>query len=322
MKRGKVAIISGILAFSMLLTSPNGSSKSNSLEKDDDMNSLIIPDELMQDIADKIDDIDLNIEYVPYEEENIGTEDEPQEVTINTEDNQSDDVISDEVVENTPEQEDNDSEYKFNLAYVLYDNIAAYNENTDTLHYIERFQKVFILNKEDEVSLIEYITEDNETIVGYIRNENLRILTDTFVEIDKSEKVERLYVCGEIVLESPVVLGLEWSTPTNCGCYEIYAKEQGVFLKKYDENGNLLYSKYVDYWEPFDGGIGLHDAERHVHYDENGNPIIYHGWRELEDFGKEKYPDGASNGCVNETNEAARIIFENTEVGTPVLIHN
>ena len=54
---------------------------------------------------------------------------------------------------------------------------------------------------------------------------------------------------------------------------------------------------------PFNGGIGIHDAS----------------WRNK--FGGEIYKTGGSHGCVNSPYEVAKAIFDNIEVGTPVVCY-
>ena len=56
-------------------------------------------------------------------------------------------------------------------------------------------------------------------------------------------------------------------------------------------------------WMPVVKSIGLHDAN----------------WR--SEFGGEIYKRDGSHGCVNMPDETTDIIFENAEIGTPVMIY-
>ena len=303
MKKGNIAFASFVLAISMLLTS-HGHNTNDISKNKDNLDNLVVPEETVEIIADSISD-SKNI-YDQYTECNIEIDQGQNEVDEG------------ELVQENEEIE----EHHFNLAYISNDNVIALNEDgTVELFRIDLYQKVIILDSKQNKSLVEFVTDDKQVMVGYISNDYFKVLPGTFVEIDKDLQIERLYVDGEVILESPVVTGLEYSTPTPVGYYQIWAKEKGVFLKGYDDNGNLKYSSYVDFWEPFNGGIGLHDAERHTDYDANGNPVTIHGWRNFEDFGGNTYLYGGSHGCVNETHDAAEMIYENTEVGTPVLVH-
>ena len=64
------------------------------------------------------------------------------------------------------------------------------------------------------------------------------------------------------------------------------------------------YNVHVDYWIGFIGfQIGIHDAD----------------WRTI--FGGQQYIREGSHGCINTPKEAVIPIFENIEVGVPVLVH-
>ena len=64
------------------------------------------------------------------------------------------------------------------------------------------------------------------------------------------------------------------------------------------------YSSPVEYWMPFNGNIGIHDAS----------------WRTT--FGGELYKTSGSHGCVNTPPANAKKIFEKIEKGMPVIVHN
>ena len=59
----------------------------------------------------------------------------------------------------------------------------------------------------------------------------------------------------------------------------------------------------VDFWMPFNGNIGIHDAS----------------WR--TEFGKNIYMTNGSHGCVNSPYELANTIFDNIEAGTPIVCY-
>ena len=58
----------------------------------------------------------------------------------------------------------------------------------------------------------------------------------------------------------------------------------------------------MKYWMPVKGGIGLHDAS----------------WR--KEFGGEIYKTNGSHGCINIPRDVMKEIYENFEVGTPVIM--
>ena len=64
------------------------------------------------------------------------------------------------------------------------------------------------------------------------------------------------------------------------------------------------YASPVSFWMPFNGGIGIHDAN----------------WR--YEFGRNIYMTNGSHGCVNMPPEMAGKLFELISAGTPVVVHN
>ena len=107
------------------------------------------------------------------------------------------------------------------------------------------------------------------------------------------------YKNGELVVESDFVSGNEsrgWATPA--GAYPLTYKQRNAVLK--GEN----YRTPVSYWMPFNGGIGLHDAN----------------WR--GSFGGSIYKTSGSHGCVNLPPSVAKTIYEGISAGDPVLCYH
>ena len=124
----------------------------------------------------------------------------------------------------------------------------------------------------------------------------LKEVEGKLIEIDLTDQIVSLYCENDILMRSKTVTGKS-STPTNIGSFKIYAKEKDRYLKGAD------YNSHVDFWMPFDGGIGLHDAT----------------WR--KQFGGEIYKKNGSHGCVNLPYDVAEYIYNNVKVGTKVLVH-
>lgn len=219
------------------------------------------------------------------------------------------DDIDDEIIEDVveiPEVEEEttivEEESKVielhSFAYVLYDTPIYDNENTmNEIDYIDQYQKVFVISSKDNLSLVRYSTsneEENKT--GYIYSDNLELLPSLFVEVDISDQELNLYKDNESILCSSVVTG-KTSTPTNLGYFDIDWMTTDTYLKGAD------YCTHVDYWMPFDGGIGLHDAP----------------WR--DSFGGDIYIDNGSHGCVNLDYNTASTIYDYVEPGSRVLVH-
>lgn len=120
----------------------------------------------------------------------------------------------------------------------------------------------------------------------------------TYVEISLSNQQLFLYKDGQKILETNVVTGnTSLGRGTPAGYYTIKNKTRDTVLRGVD------YASHVNYWMPFNGGIGLHDAT----------------WR--SSFGGTIYQYDGSHGCVNMQLDAARITYENVSVGTPVILY-
>ena len=122
---------------------------------------------------------------------------------------------------------------------------------------------------------------------------------DTYVEINLTGQHLFFYKEGKLVVESDFVSGnlaKGWGTPA--GSYPLAYKQKNAVLK--GEN----YRTPVNYWMPFNNGIGMHDAK----------------WR--SSFGGAIYKTSGSHGCINLPPSVAKTIFDNISAGTPVICYN
>lgn len=118
---------------------------------------------------------------------------------------------------------------------------------------------------------------------------------NSYVEVNLTAQHLFLYINGQRVLDSPVVTGnvsKEWSTPA--GAYAITYCDRDTML-----NGE----SHVNYWMPFNGNIGLHDAS----------------WR--SHFGGADYLTKGSHGCVNLPMNVSPEIYKQVSAGFPVLLY-
>lgn len=131
---------------------------------------------------------------------------------------------------------------------------------------------------------------------------------NSYVEISLTKQHVWLYKNGSLVIESDMASGT-YNDPereTHVGTYDINAKQRDTTLGTIEKQG---YESPVKFWMPFDEGIGLHDAS----------------WREEDpahpQFGGSYYKYAGSHGCVNLPTAVAKVIYENVEVGTPVIVY-
>lgn len=124
-------------------------------------------------------------------------------------------------------------------------------------------------------------------------------LGSTFVEVDMSKQHLWFYRDGYLVVDGDVVTGnlSENGCETPTGVYKIYSKQRNAVLTGPD------YASPVDFWMPFTGNYGLHNAP----------------WR--SEFGGEIYKTSGSHGCVNLPYSVAQEIYDNAYVGVPVVLY-
>ena len=132
---------------------------------------------------------------------------------------------------------------------------------------------------------------------------NLDSHLNNYIELDITRQTLWFYKNGECIVEAPCVTGNvsnNHSTPT--GVYVIDKKVRNTYLSGFNSDGTY-YSSFVNYWMPFKGYIGLHDAT----------------WR--KNFGDTIYLEHGSHGCVNLPFSEAKTIFENIDYSTWSIIY-
>lgn len=121
----------------------------------------------------------------------------------------------------------------------------------------------------------------------------------SYVEADLTNQHLYLYHKGELVLETDFVSG-DMRVPGNI-------TPQGVFGLTYKTTNAVLrgqdYETPVNYWMPFHGNFGMHDAT----------------WR--SQFGGDIYLTDGSHGCLNLPLENAAILYDYLYAGHPVICY-
>ncbi|MBO7530880.1 MAG: L,D-transpeptidase, partial [Lachnospiraceae bacterium] len=127
----------------------------------------------------------------------------------------------------------------------------------------------------------------------------LNDIGDTYIEVDLSDQYMYYYKNGELILETDIVSGdipKGWTTPR--GVFAINGKYTDTYLYGRD------YIDFVSYWMPYFRGYGLHDSD----------------WR--DEWGGDIYTYDGSHGCINMCKDSARTVYENIEIGTPVVVYD
>lgn len=127
---------------------------------------------------------------------------------------------------------------------------------------------------------------------------NSNDIGNSYVEIDLKNQMVYVYSKGKLIVKTPTVTGnisKGYNTPT--GVFPLNYKEKDTVL-----NGST-YAAPVQYWMPFNGNIGLHDAN----------------WR--SSFGGDIYKNNGSHGCINLPPKNTKAIFDSIYPGIPVIVH-
>ena len=137
---------------------------------------------------------------------------------------------------------------------------------------------------------------------GYIRSD---LITKDLIIVDISDQMLYYFKNDETILVTSVVTGMKNRHDTPLGNYTLYTsdKQTNRYLRGYNDDGSK-YNAYVNYWMPFNRGVGFHDAT----------------WRSLGEFNKNTYVNNGSHGCVNMKKEDAKVLFTNTTTNTAVTV--
>lgn len=128
---------------------------------------------------------------------------------------------------------------------------------------------------------------------------------NTYVEVDLTGQHVYMIKDGVQVWDAPCVTGnlsKQYDTPE--GIYGLYYKERDKVLRGAKQaDGTYEYESPVSYWMPFNGGIGLHDAN----------------WRGK--FGGNIYKTSGSHGCINLPPSKTQALYDMVYKGMPVFCY-
>ncbi len=166
---------------------------------------------------------------------------------------------------------------------------ASYGWKTDidaeTQELVELIQQGSITNREPVYSVTGRVKGTDD-------------IGDSYVEIDLTHQHLYLYIDGQNVLETDFVSGnMSAGNATPQGIFGLTYKKTDAVLRGAD------YETPVNYWMPFYGNYGMHDAT----------------WRRV--FGGNIYLTGGSHGCVNLPLNKAAVIYEYMSKGFPIICY-
>ena len=126
--------------------------------------------------------------------------------------------------------------------------------------------------------------------------EHFGIPADQFIEISIENQYMWVYNKGTLVVGTPVRTGdAATGADTPTGIFRVSYRQHPAYLSRY----NLR----VQYWVPYFGNIGIHDAS----------------W--VTEFGGDQYLTEGSHGCVNTPLEAMRLVYENCQKYSRVVVY-
>lgn len=128
----------------------------------------------------------------------------------------------------------------------------------------------------------------------------------TFVEIDLSSQHVYYYQDGNCVWDSKCVTGTatdpDRATPTGVFALKYKQRDRVLRGRINPQTGKPSYESPVAYWMPFNGNIGLHDAN----------------WR--SSFGGSIYLKSGSHGCINLPPKNAKTLYDLITPGTVIVV--
>ena len=152
--------------------------------------------------------------------------------------------------------------------------------------------------------LLEAIRDQKKTTIdpvytqeAFCRDKN--DIGETYVEISLTNQTLWFYKYGKLVVETPVVTGNPYAgheTPSG-GVWSLKGRMRNQTLS------GQGYNSPVDYWMPFNGGVGIHDMQSRA-------------W-----FGGSIYLGSGSHGCINTPLAAVKLIYDQIEEGVPVIVY-
>lgn len=196
--------------------------------------------------------------------------------------------------------------------------LRALKANTDTAGSVRSFRTVegslvnvkgpygYSLSVEKEAEqlteeLLAGVSVSREPVYltrGVDRNNGSDDYGSSYVEVDLTKQKVYLVQDGTVSLSTDCVTGnVSRGHATPPGIFPLTYKTTNAILRGPD------YESHVNYWMPFNGGIGLHDAT----------------WRGR--FGGEIYRYSGSHGCVNLPLSAAKTLYPQLSKGQPVICH-
>lgn len=197
------------------------------------------------------------------------------------------------------------------------DNMSKYNKLTsygDTIKSPDGVSHAYDLGQHgttlDTMQLIsdlskEIMSSDNDSSVTPIAKKVDDKKSIDYVAINLSTLHEYVVKDGKTVVSTPVMSGKTGSNATPTGTFKIAFKQSPAVLRGSNDDGSA-YASPVNYWEPFNGGVGLHDSP----------------WQPSSVYGNPSLRSAyGSHGCINNPPSVMPQVYANTFTGETVYVY-
>ena len=178
---------------------------------------------------------------------------------------------------------------------------VGYTTRKTPLYDVDTNEKIVDIPKRESAEVYamndEYYLAGVNGTVGFIDKKYVQFLGEECMVVDISSQNLKMYADNGLFVDTPVVTG-DPSTPTYCGLFYVFKKEDEVYWKEFD----LTVHNALD----FNRGIWIHPSP----------------WRgeDEDDYGYEIYIIDGSHGCVNVNPIVMIAIYKKAKIGTPVLV--
>jgi len=167
------------------------------------------------------------------------------------------------------------------------------------------------INQSEEIAALKQNIANNDQLTREPVYSTRELTTEnngfgsTYIEINLTDQHLYYYVDGEIAVESDFVSGrMTNARYTPPGIFTMYYKQRDRVLRGTQRaDGSYEYESHVNFWMPFNRGIGLHDAS----------------WR--GSFGGTTYRYSGSHGCINMPYAKAQAVYELIDKTVPIICY-
>ena len=143
----------------------------------------------------------------------------------------------------------------------------------------------------DHYISMDWVTSNRQDVISHFAEQY-----GTIMIVDISYQHAYCYVGGSLLGDTDCVTGDYYSSPTPTGLYTMWYFRDHFYMQ---DNPNW-WSNYASF---FNGGIAIHDAD---------------AWR--SEYGGSIYIGNGSHGCVNTPAWFSELVYNNSSIGTYVLV--